>query len=330
MKLIARYKRKIITKWFCYIVIILMCFCFTGCKNNSSNKKTDSIAPVKVSPVISITPTIEVSQNTKEENNTTINKTVPDIKNVDYSDCFYGINGCAVFFNRDTKVYTMYNKELCEKRTSPCSIFKIVTTIMGLDKGILTSVDTRMGYDKTIYPTDKWNKDLSLKDAFKESCVWYFRKVIDQIGQSDVKNYLDKLNYGNCDISAWDGSGINALPELNGFWLESSLEISPIEQVNVLADIFNEKTNFSKQNIAILKNIMLTQKIRKTSIYGKTGTGQNIKTKHRDNGWFVGMLENFDEVYYFAVHLDDENKEVTGQMAKEIAIDIIKKYYTEK
>ena len=35
------------------------------------------------------------------------------------------------------------------------------------------------------------------------------------------------LNYGNKDISEWDGSDINPLPQLNGFWLESSLKISP-------------------------------------------------------------------------------------------------------
>jgi bla regulator protein BlaR1 len=186
-----------------------------------------------------------------------------------------------------------------------------------------------MGYDETIYPTDAWNKDLRFKDAFKESCVWYFRKVIDQVGQSNVQSYLDHINYGNRDISEWEGSGINSLPELNGFWLESSLQISPKEQVNVLSDIFSDKANFSKQNIKILKEVMLTQKIGNITVYGKTGTGQNFKTKHRDNGWFVGLLENSDETYYFAVHLNDESKEVTGAMAKEIALDIIKRYYTE-
>jgi bla regulator protein BlaR1 len=51
-----------------------------------------------------------------------------------------------------------------------------------------------------------------------------------------------------CDTSEWDGRGINSFPELNGFWLESMLKISPIEQVNVLAEIFDGKTDFSKQN----------------------------------------------------------------------------------
>lgn len=198
---------------------------------------------------------------------------------------------------------------------------------MGLENGVISSADSTMGYNGTVYPMDKWNEDLSLKDAFKESCVWYFRKVIDRIGKSDVQKYINILKYGNCDISEWDGSGINSLPELNGFWLESTLRIAPIEQVNVLAEIFDGKTDFSEQNMEILKEVMLVQNCGDVSIYGKTGTGQNADTGNRDNGWFVGMLEKSDERNYFAVHLVDENQEVSGPKAKEITINIISRYY---
>jgi bla regulator protein BlaR1 len=60
------------------------------------------------------------------------------------------------------------------------------------------------------------------------------------------------LDYGNCDISEWDGSGMNSLLTLNGFWLDSSLEILPKEQVDIIAKIFEGKTDFSKKNIKIL------------------------------------------------------------------------------
>jgi bla regulator protein BlaR1 len=198
---------------------------------------------------------------------------------------------------------------------------------MGLENEVIDSADSTMGYNETVYSMDTWNEDLSLKDAFKESCVWYFRKVIDKIGKSDVQKYLNQLEYGNCDTSEWDGSGINSFPELNGFWLESTLKISPIEQVNVLAEIFDGKADFSEQNIEILKEVMLVQNSGDISIYGKTGTGKNIDTENRDNGWFVGMFEKSDERYYFAVHLSDENQEVSGLKAKEIAMNIINHYY---
>lgn len=315
---------KIIRKNTCCILSILLCLCFTGCnKARDINNKADNILAVSASP------TIEPSHNTKtEENpvpieNETI-ETLPDIKTVDYSDCFDTVEGCAVFYNSGSGVYEMYNKELCEKRSSPCSTFKIISTLLGLESGMIESADSTMGYDGTIYPHNAWNNNLSLRDAFRESCIWYFRKIIDQIGQREIQNWLDQLQYGNCDISEWDGSGLNPLPQLNGFWLESSLKISPREQVDILEKIFDGRTNFSEKNIEVLKEVMLTQESGKVSVYGKTGTG------NKGNGWFVGMFEKLDERYYFALHLTDEKKETSGAKAKEIALKIIDKYYAEK
>ena len=313
-----------------FILIILLCLCLTGCNRVNDNNNNQELESVIVTEAAS--PTINAFNNTQTEENKAskeeIIKGVQELEEVNYSDCFDGINGCAVFFNSSTNVYKMYNKELCEKRSSPCSTFKIISTLMGLENGVIKTVDSTMDYDGTIYPNDAWNYDLSLKDAFKESCVWYFRKVINKIGQSDVQKWIDKLGYGNCDISEWGGNGWSSLPDLNGFWIESSLKISPKEQVDILADIFDGKTDFKKQNIAILKNVMLIQKGENISIYGKTGKGINADTGNGDNGWFVGMFEFINEEYYFAVRLTDESsKDINKTKAKEIALNIIDKYY---
>ncbi len=56
-----------------------------------------------------------------------------------------------------------------------------------------------------------------------------------------MQTELDRLSYGNCDISDWNG-GLNTNnnnPALTGFWIESSLLISPREQVEVLERIFD-------------------------------------------------------------------------------------------
>lgn len=51
------------------------------------------------------------------------------------------------------------------------------------------------------------------------------------------------MDYGNCDVSKWEGEPINVQQELNGFWLGSSLEITPMEMVNIVANIFQGKRN---------------------------------------------------------------------------------------
>jgi len=196
---------------------------------------------------------------------------------VDYSSYFGGLTGGAVIFDSVNGKYYVYNEAICKKQVSPCSTFKIISTLMGLENAVLTTEDSIMGYDGSIYPIDEWNTELSLTDAFQKSCVWYFRKVIDEVGRDEAKRELENLGYGNCDISEWDGSGINPLDDLNGFWLESSLKISPIEQAMILADIFEGNTEYSGKNTSILKDIMQMDADidNGMKIYGKTGSGLN-------------------------------------------------------
>lgn len=125
------------------------------------------------------------------------------------------------------------------------------------------------------------------------------------------------MNYGNSDLSEWDGSGINPTTDTNGFWLESSLMISPIQQAKVLANIFEGKTNFSDQSVNLMKEIMQVEKNDDHTIYGKTGTGRN-------NAWFVGFFEKDNKNFYFATRLvGDEMHHVSGNSAKEITLHIV-------
>jgi len=211
------------------------------------------------------------------------------------------------------------------QQSSPCSTFKIISTLIGLDEKVITSEASTMGYDGTLYQRENWNQELSLKEAFEYSCVWYFRKLIDQVGEAKLQESIEELDYGNHDISEWEGSAINSYPRLNGFWIESSLKISPLEQIKVLTDIFEGRTKYSEEDIAILKSIMLTTERESSSIYGKTGTGINC------NGWFVGFMDKFDDRIYFAVYLEDENnEEITGLTAREIATQILDEEYSDQ
>ena len=64
----------------------------------------------------------------------------------------------------------------------------------------------------------------------------YYRQVVDDIGKDMMQKELDKLQYGNCDISDWEGrlNTNNNNRTLTGFWIQSSLLISPKEQVEVM------------------------------------------------------------------------------------------------
>lgn len=238
---------------------------------------------------------------------------------VDYSEYFQEISGCAVIYDESSNIYSLYNKEKCETEVSPLSTFKIVSALAGLENNVLENQTSTMEYSGVKYPIDTWNSNLTLKEAFETSCVWYFRQVIDMVGQEDIRAMLKEIQYGNCDISEWNGSETNSLPELNGFWLESSLEISPKQQVVTLNYIFGSENNFNADNLEELKSIMYIAELDKGCLYGKTGSGTDGKA------WFVGFIEENDNKIYFAIYLDDmQNKEVvSGNKAKEIAISIL-------
>lgn len=235
------------------------------------------------------------------------------------SEHFQNINGCAVIFDSQENKYYFHNEAMSNIRVSPYSTFKVMATLIGLKNEVIKDDQSKMNYNGNDYPIDAWNENLSLTQAFRSSCVWYFRKVIDSVGQKHVDEELKKISYGNYDISEWYGSNTNPMPDLNGFWINSSLKISPVEQVNILAKIFEGKSVYSELHTDILKNIMLIEDKGSNKIYGKTGTGPDGKA------WFIGFKEQEDNRYYFSVYLDDKDsqEEINGQKAKEIALEFI-------
>ncbi len=231
---------------------------------------------------------------------------------------FKEIKGTAVFYTPRTNSLKIYNKNMVDAQAPPQSTFKIISTLMGLEYGIIIDKNSKMRYNGTKYWLDAWNKDVNLAEAFQFSCVWYYHQLVYSLKKVQVSDFLDKLHYGNKNISQWQGNGSNKLKELNGFWLSSSLKISPREQVQTLANIFEGKTFIKNKNIAILQDIMLQEhRAQGDRIYAKTGS--NIKGK----SWYVGFIKAKSGNTYFAFYVDDAKGGVSG--AKEIALQVLDK-----
>jgi hypothetical protein len=158
----------------CFIAIILLGFSLCACKyaKESSQDSKINITPEPISPPLS--DTIDAVFEPEIENKIEIETPSHDksvltsIEEVDYSNYFDGLKGCAVFFNSQTNVYQIYQEALSNQPSSPCSTFKIISALMGLEEGVISSADSKMGYEGTIYTNETWNTDLGLKDAFNE------------------------------------------------------------------------------------------------------------------------------------------------------------------
>lgn len=253
----------------------------------------------------------------------------PTITEVDWSYYFEGINGAAVVYDPAENCYQLYNQELANTRRSPCSTFKIISSLVALENGLVeTDHSTRLWSGERFWNED-WNRDIDFSDAFRTSCVWYFRQVIDEIGIDRMQDALNKLQYGNCDISDWNGelNTNNNNPALTGFWIESSLLISPVEQAEVMERIFGDHENYSEETRSQLEQVMLLSGTGEfnRSIYGKTGMGKSHGVVV--DAWFTGFADAPEKRIYFCVYLGEtDDKIVTSTKAREIAVDLVSAY----
>lgn len=229
----------------------------------------------------------------------------------DLSTYFNGYDGCFVLYDTQNNTYTIHNKEKSTKRLPPNSSFKIYNSLIGLESGVLKDENTMFKWDGTKHSIESWNRDHTLATAISNSVVWYYKILATQVGEKRMQEYIDKLGYGNKDISG----GIDK------FWLQSSIKISPMEQVELLRKLYSYELPFSKENIDIVKKIIILSEEDGTIFRGKTGGG--MKGNNFINGWFVGYIEKDDKTYFFAANIEAE-KEASGQNAKGITIKILK------
>ena len=253
----------------------------------------------------------------------------PDIVEADWSGYFDGMNGCAVLYDADKMQYTIYQEELVLMERSPCSTFKIISSLIALENGIIQPDHSLRAWSGEVFWNEKWNQDIDFSGAFRESCVWYYREVINEIGPELMQKELNRLRYGNCDISDWEGrlNTNNNNRALTGFWIESSLKISPKAQTEVMELIFGEQSDYSEETIDELKKVMLLteQEQGDTLIYGKTGMGKAQGVVM--DAWFTGFAERGQDKVYFCVYLGQtDDKNVSSAVAKEIAVQIVSDY----
>lgn len=219
--------------------------------------------------------------------------------------------GYVAVFGRSAagKIAVAGTPALAERRFPPCSTFKIVSTLMGLDSGVLAGLETRLGYDGTKYEIAAWNRDVTLLEAFRASCVPYYKKLTGKLDRGYVRETLERLGYGNCDISVWNSNGHNV------FWIESSLLISPVEQLGVLERIFSGGSGFRPEHVALLEECMDSGRAGAWRVCGKTGTGRNHNT-NRLEAWFAGFAEDAaGGRLFFAAHGADPDRDVgSGEM----------------
>ena len=219
-----------------------------------------------------------------------------------FKEC--NVTGSIAIYDMDKEEWMVSDTIGIYEATLPASTFKILNLLIALETGVIDDeeevihfkdkADTlRYGYRPGTY------RNMTVSEAFEASAVWVFLDLAERIGKDNYRQYLQRINYGNQYVDE----------ENLDFWNFGELRISPVDQVNFLIDLYEERLPFSKKNIDIVKAVMLSEIGPNYTVHGKTGwtseAGVNI-------GWWVGYVEKDDNVYVFATRLLQDQEQRTA------------------
>ena len=84
----------------------------------------------------------------------------------DWSSYFGDLNGAVVLYDPEENTCQVYNEELADTRRSPCSTFKIISSLSALENGILTPEHSTRAWSGEVFWNEDWNKDIDFREAF--------------------------------------------------------------------------------------------------------------------------------------------------------------------
>ena len=233
-----------------------------------------------------------------------------NISYVDFSKYFGKYEGSFVLYDQENDIWSIHDIEHATLRVAPDSTYKIYDALFGLEEGVITPEDSFIAWNGKNYPFETWNSDQTLQSAMTSSVNWYFQAIDEQLASTNIHNYIQQIGYGNENVSG----------RLSTYWLESSLKISPVEQVKLLTKLQNNSLGFSSENINAVKDAICLSSSDAGTFYGKTGTG---RVDGQDvNGWFIGYIETADNTYFFATNIGADS-DATGGNATEITMSIL-------
>ncbi len=172
-------------------VLLMACGCAGGGSGDKTGERIVAESGKETGATAPITQQMTDQQPSTDTRKVAEKEPAPQITETDWSEYFEGLNGAAVVYDASAMQYRIYNREAAQTRRSPCSTFKIISSLTALEKGIIESENSTHGWSGEVFWNEDWNHDIDFEDAFRASCVWYFREVIDEIGQERMQEELD-------------------------------------------------------------------------------------------------------------------------------------------
>jgi beta-lactamase class D len=210
-----------------------------------------------------------------------------------------GVNGSIVIYDLQRDLIYEHNPERNATPFLPASTFKIPNSLIALETGVIESDISVLTWDGIPRTFEVWNRDFNMRWAFKASTVWFYQVLARRIGHERMQSFISQIGYGNQNIGS---------PEaIDTFWLEGELRITPYEQIQFLRRLHENDLPFSEETIATVKDIMIVEQTPDYTIRAKTGWAFDAAV-----GWYVGYVEQGDNVYFFATNLNTPDESSLG------------------
>ena len=242
--------------------------------------------------------------------------------------------GSFGLFDNGKGDFIVYNlKQFTDSLYSPASTFKIVNSLIGLDKGIVADSTTILGQNQDPaanaaslqrlenYKTGRSECDtpLTLSQAFRRSSPNYYRELAHQIGTTSMQHYLDTLGYARKK-----GKFVVNDKNLDLFWLNNDIKVTADEQLGMMKKLYFDQLPFQKRSQRILRGMMLQEENKLYKLGYKTGTGTS--EAGTEIGWVVGWLEENQHLFMFTLQVESTK----GPRARNEKIDLLKAILTRK
>jgi beta-lactamase class D len=220
----------------------------------------------------------------------------------------FGLKGSTTIYVYKNKRWIFTNQQDAETATLPASTFKIPNTLFAIEYKAVQDENEIFKWDGKTKShlgnvVNAWNKDTDLKNAYKNSTVWFYEEVAKRIGRKRYQKILNKCGYGNGNFSE---QGID-------FWNYGEFTVTPKNQIEFLIKLYENRLPFSDKTVEKVKEIMVSEKTATSTYRDKTGWTRRNGT---DIGWWVGYVETKDNVYFFATRILKDDKDNNPNFSK--------------
>ena len=227
---------------------------------------------------------VDISRST-EQTDRTITAQVPNL-----GQAFQELNvdGSIVIYDKNNDRFYEHNGDRNTTAFFPLSTFKILNALISLETGVIRDDVTVLTWDGVQREFPTWNRDTNLRQAFKDSTVWFYQVLARKNGHERMQKFVQQVQYGNQQIGTPD--------QIDHFWLDGPLQITPKQEIEFLQRLERSDLPFSQQAVDLVKDIMIIERTPEYTLRGKTGWRSPV-------GWIVGYLEQSNNVYFFATNI---------------------------